>query len=267
MLRVEWRLLPVVLVVACAAAPAVVSAQDAPAVASAQGTAPAVSAPDANTPQPSGTKAFVSDVFHDYWNFVSDIDNARLAAAGIVVTGTSHFFDKRLTEDVGSNPGSGLSPGATYGNLAFQFPLAVTWWIVGHAMGSDNGADAGRDLVRAQISAVSFTYAVKYAVNRTRPNGDPRSFPSGHASASFATAMVLQEHYGWKLGVPAFAVATYVGSERIRQNKHWLSDVTFGATVGLISGRTVTLHLKHERLSISPHAIPGGAAVLVHVQQ
>ena len=267
MLRVEWRLLPVVLIVACAATPAVVSAQDTPAVAPAQGTPPSVSAQDAGAAQPSGTKAFVSDVFHDYWNFVSDIDNARLAAAGIVVTGTSHFFDKRLTEDVGSNPGSGLSPGATYGNLAFQFPLAVTWWIVGHAMGSDNGADAGRDLVRAQISAVSFTYALKYAVNRTRPNGDPRSFPSGHASASFATAMVLQEHYGWKLGVPAFAVATYVGSERITQNKHWLSDVTFGAALGLISGRTVTLHLKHERLNIQPHAIPGGAAVFVHVQQ
>jgi membrane-associated phospholipid phosphatase len=266
MLSAEWRVLRLVLIVAFAATPAVVSAQDTPTVASAQSTPAVVPAQD-TTMQPSGTKAFVSDVFHDYWNFISDIDNARLAAAGIVVSGTAHFADKHLAEDVGSNPGSGLSPGATYGNLAFQFPLAVTWWIVGHAMGSDNGADAGRDLVRAQISAASFTYAVKYAVNRTRPNGDPRSFPSGHASASFATAMVLEEHYGWKLGVPAFAVATYVGSERIRQNKHWLSDVTFGATLGLIAGRTVTLHLKHERLSISPHAIPGGAAVLVHVQE
>src|SRR5436190_2211768 len=83
-----------------------------------------------------------------------------------------------------------------------------------HVAGSARGANAGRDLVRAQISAASFTYAIKYAVDRQRPNGDPRSFPSGHAAASFATATVLQEHYGWKLGLPAYAMAAYVAGER-----------------------------------------------------
>ena len=38
------------------------------------------------------------------------------------------------------------------------------------------------------------------------PTAIRRSFPSGHASTSFATAMVLQEHFGWKVGLPAFAV-------------------------------------------------------------
>lgn len=220
--------------------------------------------------KPSGFKGFMVDVGHDYWNFVSDVDNLRLAAAGGVVSGTAHFADKRLAEDtavVSPLTATTLKPGATYGNLAFQFPLAITWWIVGHVAGSERGADAGRDLLRAQISAASFTYAIKYAVNRTRPNGDPRSFPSGHASASWATAMVLQQHYGWKVSVPAFALATYVAGERVTQNKHWVSDVTFGATVGLISGRTVTLHLKRERVSVTPHAVHGGAGVIVHVSQ
>ncbi len=90
-----------------------------------------------------------------------------------------------------------------------QVPLAVGWWAVSRLTESERGAAAGRDLLRAQISAVSWTYAFKYAVNRERPNGDPRSFPSGHASATFATAMVLQEHYGWKIGVPVFAAAAY----------------------------------------------------------
>ena len=87
--------------------------------------------------------------------------------------------------------------------------------------------------MRAQISAVSWTYAFKYAVNRTRPNGDPRSFPSGHSSAVFATAMVLQEHYGWKVGLPIFAAAAYTAASRITVNKHWASDVTFGAVLGM----------------------------------
>src|SRR5262249_23602717 len=157
-------------------------------------------------------------------------------------------------------------PGATYGNLAFQVPLAATWWIVGHVVGSERASAAGRDLLRAQISGASFTYALKYAVDRTRPNGDPRSFPSGHATAAFATATVLQEHYGWKLGLPMFALATYVGGERVTQKKHWPSDVTFGAAIGMMSGRTVTLHLRRERVELHPQAVPGGGGVLVYVR-
>ena len=33
----------------------------------------------------------------------------------------------------------------------------------------------------------NFTEALKFGVNRTRPTGSSHSFPSGHASASFAT--------------------------------------------------------------------------------
>jgi hypothetical protein len=80
---------------------------------------------------------------------------------------------------------------------------------------SANQAAVGRDLLRAQLSVVSWTYAIKFATNRTRPNGDPRSFPSGHASTSFTVAMVLQEHFGWKVGIPAFAAAAYTGTSRV----------------------------------------------------
>jgi membrane-associated phospholipid phosphatase len=209
----------------------------------------------------------VSDVFHDYWNLVSDAGNAQIAAGGTVLAATVHFQDHKWSEEASptATP-TAFEPGAVYGNLGFQFPLAITWWIVGHAAGSDRGADAGRDLVRAQISGASWSYALKYAVNRTRPNGDPRSFPSGHATASFATAMVLQEHYGWKLGLPAFLAASYVGVERVTQKKHWPSDVVAGATLGVISGRTVTLHVRHERFNVHPQIVPGGGALMIRVQ-
>ena len=128
-------------------------------------------------------------------------------------------------------------------------------------------ADASR--TRAAIccarrsAVVSWTYAIKVATQRTRPNGDPRSFPSGHASTSFATAMVLQEHFGWKVGVPAFALAAYTGASRVAANQHWASDVVFGAAVGMASGRTVTIHLRDTRVSLAPLAVPGGGGVLV----
>jgi membrane-associated phospholipid phosphatase len=78
--------------------------------------------------------------------------------------------------------------------------------------------------------------------------------------------MVLQEHYGWKLGLPMFAAATYVCAERVTNTKHWPSDVVFGSAVGLMSGRTVTLRLRQRRLIVSPRAAPGGAMVVVDVR-
>jgi len=94
-------------------------------------------------------------------------------------------------------------------------PLAIGWWALGHAANSPGSAAAGRSLLRAQINALSWTYAFKFAVNRTRPNGDPRSFPSGHASATFATAAVLQHYYGWRVGLPVYAAASLTGASRI----------------------------------------------------
>ena len=215
-------------------------------------------------PDPSPFKSFLSDVGRDYRNYLT-LENGQWALVGGTAAGVLAGVDEALADATAAPTPTALKPGQTYGNLAFQFPLAVTWWIAGHAAGSQRGADAGRDLLRAQISAVSWTYAIKYSVNRTRPNGDPRSFPSGHTSASFATAMVLQRHYGWKLGLPMFAASTYTAAERVTNNKHWASDVAFGAVIGMLSGRTVTLHLRGAQLGINPVAVPGGGGVVVHV--
>jgi membrane-associated phospholipid phosphatase len=82
--------------------------------------------------------------------------------------------------------------------------------------------------------------ALKAAVKRERPNGeDDKSFPSGHTSNAFALAAVAERHYGWKVGVPAYAVASLVAVSRLQRNKHDLSDVVAGAAVGYIVGRTV----------------------------
>jgi membrane-associated phospholipid phosphatase len=102
---------------------------------------------------------------------------------------------------------------------------------------------------------------VKVAVQRTRPDGTSYSFPSGHAASSFASATVLQQHFGWKAGIPAYAVASYVAASRIQDNRHYLSDVVFGATIGLVAGRTVTIGRGDAKFAVTPLAAPGGAGV------
>jgi membrane-associated phospholipid phosphatase len=53
---------------------------------------------------------------------------------------------------------------------------------------------------------------------------------------SFASATVLQRELGWKVGIPAYAVASFIGASRIEDKRHFLSDVAFGAAIGIARG-------------------------------
>ncbi len=157
--------------------------------------------------------------------------------------------------------GSAFAPGERIGSAASQMAAAVTTQIVGHAIGNPRVAALGSDLVRAQIVTQMMTAGIKLSVRRTRPDGTMYSFPSGHASTTFATATVLQRHFGWKAGAPAYALATYVAASRVQVKRHYLSDVTLGAAIGIIGGRSVTVGRGDARFALAPAAVPGGAAV------
>ena len=76
---------------------------------------------------------------------------------------------------------------------------------------------------------------------------------------------MLQRHYGWKAGIPAYAVASYIAASRLSENKHFLSDVAFGAMIGLAAGRTVTFDRGSTRFEIAPLVAPGGGGVRMTV--
>lgn len=79
------------------------------------------------------------------------------------------------------------------------------------------------------------TYGLKYTVNETRPNGGSQSFPSGHTSVSFCGAEFIRKRYGWQLGVPAYAAASFVAYSRVESNEHYPHDVIAGAAIGILS--------------------------------
>ena len=51
---------------------------------------------------------------------------------------------------------------------------------------------------------------------------------------------------------------------RLTVNKHWASDVAFGAVLGMVCGRTVTVRMRSHKLALGPEIVPGGAALGVH---
>lgn len=120
----------------------------------------------------------------------------------------------------------------------------------------------GSDLFRASLVTGLFSTAMKGAVNRVRPDGAPYSYPSGHTSSAFVTAGVVYKHFGKTWGIPAMALASYVGFSRLQENKHYMSDVIAGAVLGTymafkLSGRDG----EGKSLSIAPSPHGAGLAV------
>ena len=94
------------------------------------------------------------------------------------------------------------------------------------------------DIAQVFLVSAVYTGSLKYVTHRERPDGsDHLSFPSGHTSNAFAWATVANHHYGPKLGIPSFALATLIGVGRMEMNVHHLSDVVAGATLGYLVGR------------------------------
>ena len=109
------------------------------------------------------------------------------------------------------------------------------------------------------VTTLGVTYALKYLVKKERPDfSDNHSFPSMHTSVSFAGAAFIQRGYGWKWGIPAYAVSTYVGWSRVYGKKHDWWDVAAGAVIGAGSAYIFTRPFaKKHNLSISPVAGDG----------
>ena len=90
-------------------------------------------------------------------------------------------------------------------------------------------------------AAFLLSEGLKKAFPEERPDrSDDMSFPSGHASVSFAAAASLQNRYGWKIGLPAQLVAAFVGLGRVEARKHHWYDVVAGAAIGEGSGFLIT---------------------------
>ncbi len=156
--------------------------------------------------------------------------------------------------------------GRVLGDGWFQSGGAVATYALGRLAHSAEVTHIGSDLIRAQALTGVLNTALKVSVNRTRPNGGHYAFPSGHTAATFTSAATLHAHYGWKAGVPAYAAAGFVAWTRARDGVHWLSDVVFGAAVGIASGRTVAGKHGPKRIGVVPTATKGGAALYFNWQ-
>jgi membrane-associated phospholipid phosphatase len=192
------------------------------------------------------------------------MQNAFIAGVGGGLALAAHPLDDAVNSHlVGRGWSKGVFiPGKYMGQSYTLLGVGSIVYATGRLRDQPRVSHVGMDLLRAVAVSEVLTQALKYSVGRERPDGsDSHSFPSGHAADTFAFATALERHLGWRGAVPAYLFSSYVAASRLRENRHYLSDVVFGAAVGTIAGRTVTRHGRQYYADIA--FVPGGAMLVI----
>lgn len=111
------------------------------------------------------------------------------------------------------------------------------------------------------ILGSGIAFGLKQAFPEERPDhSDRKSFPSGHSATAFAAAATLESRYGWQLGLPAFALASFVATARVAARKHHWYDSVAGAAIGTGSGFALT-HRHDDNVRLVPWGDTHGGGI------
>jgi len=136
-------------------------------------------------------------------------------------------------------------------------------YLLGRVKGNEHFKETGFLGLQAIAHTQIFVFALKQATNRERPATHEKhptfwrggnSFPSGHAATSFAVATVFAYEYRHHIAVPitAYTLATAVAASRLSAQRHWVSDIFVGSSMGFLIGRYVYKNHHNPDLPGSP---------------
>ena len=182
-------------------------------------------------------------------------DALRLLAGGVLTAAVWLFVDQRVLEwaeriqsdfvedviRILNRLGGGMNP----------VMVVLFFLVAGIAYSERRWVAYSLAMAIAGLGAGVLAQIVKHLVGRARPElwlgpmqyapGSSTSFPSGHTVGAFALAGVLV--FGSRsiaMRVTAFVLAAGVGLSRILAFRHWASDVTASAVIGLAIAWLVT---------------------------
>jgi hypothetical protein len=217
------------------------------------------------TPPHTGIRALFVNLAEDVKHLPAK-QNLYLLGLGGALAGAAHPFDQDFNVRLRSHydtVNKVFAAGKYVGNTPEQVALSIGTYAYGRLFHAPKVSHLGMDLLQAQILTEALVQPIKFATQRTRPdNSNHHSFPSGHAAVTFASATVLERHLGWRKSLLGYTIASYVAASRLHDNRHYLSDVVFGAALGSIAGRTVVHHAS-DYWAVVPVSVPGGGVAIL----
>jgi len=221
------------------------------------------------------TRGFVSSLAHNLGDDVKHMprrNSVYWLAGGGALALAIHPADQSINAHLVSHSNDAFwTPGHIIGSTPVILGGAFGAYVAGRMTGTGWVQHLGMDEIEATLLSEGVTQGLKAAVRRPRPpevdgqQSSTFSFPSGHAMLTFATATVLQQHLGYRAAIPTYAVASYVAMSRLHDNRHYASDVVFGAALGIVVGRSVTFHGRN--FYASPMLLRDGGGIQLALAQ
>lgn len=182
--------------------------------------------------------------------------DAWFAAASVASVALATHFDRWGEDEAPEESGSlALTASYTARRLADPRYLVPAFLLVRAADALEGRSDRAASVMRIAEGAAAAGAAaglVKIAVGRSRPYQSPRdqdvlhpfsgntAFPSGHTALAFGVASAIDRETSarWVPWV-VYPLAGLVGWSRVRDDRHWTSDVVAGAALGYWTAREV----------------------------
>jgi len=202
--------------------------------------------------------------------------------AGVVGVGlVLYSLDGQIRNLTSKNQTKGLNDiskqAEKLGNGGYDLAIAGAGALAGYAFSDQKLTDTSILAAESFLAANAVGTAAKFVAGRSRPYaGEGKdmfhffnfktartSFPSGHTVSAFSVASVYAYSYdSLAVKATAYGLAGMVALQRVYADKHWASDVFFGAALGTVTGRLVTAKARRggeNKLTLLPVYAPGYA--------
>ncbi len=118
-----------------------------------------------------------------------------------------------------------------------------------------NDPEGRPQFYKSFLTNLAATYGLKYTIDKKKPNGSDKSFPSGHTSVAFQGAAFIHKRYGFTYSIPAYVGASFVGYSRVESDNHYIEDVLAGSAIGVISSFCFTK--PYRGFTVTPYTNEG----------
>jgi membrane-associated phospholipid phosphatase len=209
-------------------------------------------------------------VLHDQkniWTSPQHTSKSDIKYWAIFGAGTAGLImaDQHIAHAAPDTPGTRtLGTDVSYlGAYYSVLPISAAFYFVGTARGEERFRETGLLSFETLADAGLVDLALKGITDRERPlqgsleghfeQGPSRwnsSFPSGHATSTFALASVFAHEYNHKFWVKflAYAYAAGVCGARLAANRHFPGDTLAGGAIGWFIGDYVYAHRHNPEL-------------------
>ena len=134
----------------------------------------------------------------------------------------------------------GLHSGTAAAAVKPEFPANVVmvgvpiaaYFIAGSKDDDEGQGQLLRSVAAGVVAHALLSVAFNYTSWGERPNGSGHAFPSGHVTLVTSGAAFLQDRYGWRYGLPAYAAVLYVADVRVETGHHSWRDVIGAVALG-----------------------------------